>query len=59
MLRNTIEKFYAFLFMDEDQKEDVPFANKAFMFYFSTIAFIVVIILIGLDIAENIRESLN
>ena len=59
MLRSTIEKFYNFLFLDEDQEEEVPFANKAFMFYFSIIVFLVVVVLIGLDIAENISENLK
>ena len=59
MLRSTIEKFYDFVFSDEDQKEEVPYTNKAFMFYFSIAAFIVVAVLIGLDIAENISENLK
>lgn len=59
MLKNTIEKFYAFLFADENQGEEVPYANKAFMFYFSITVFIIIAVLIGLDIAENIKENLN
>jgi len=59
MLKNAIEKFYNLLFLDENQEHEVPYANKAFMFYFSLILFMIIVVLIGLDIAENIRENLN
>lgn len=53
-MKRFIVKYYDFIFRDEDQKEQVPYANKLFMFIFSLTVFIIIIILIILDILENI-----
>lgn len=58
MNKSLVEKFYALIFADEGDEKQVPYANKVFMFWFSLIAFLVVAVLIGLDIAENISQNL-
>lgn len=53
-MQRLIEKFYALLFLDETSQEEVPYANKAFMFYFSFITTLVVVFLIVKDILKNV-----
>lgn len=55
MFRTQVEKFYSLIFSDDEQEEKIPYANKAFMFYFSIITFVIAAILIGKDIADNIN----
>lgn len=57
-MRTTIEKFYHSFFAEAEQDQAVPFANKAFMFYFSIITFLLATIFISLDIAKNIQANL-
>lgn len=54
-MRKVIEKFYDWLFLDEKtNKEDIPYGNKAFMFWFSIVAFATVIFFIARDVLGNI-----
>ena len=57
-MKKLIEKFYSLIFEDKEdtEKEEVPYANKVFMFYFSLIVSIVVLILIIGDIVKNIQK---
>jgi hypothetical protein len=56
-MKKIITKFYSLIFEDkENQEEEVPYANKVFMFYFSIIVSLVVIILIVNDIIKNIQK---
>jgi hypothetical protein len=57
-MKKLIEKFYSLIFEDkeEEPKEEVPYANKVFMFYFSIIVSLVVLILIIGDIIKNIEK---
>jgi hypothetical protein len=56
-MQKIIEKFYAILFENKESKESVPYANKAFMFYFSIVSFSVVLYFIIKDILNNILEA--
>lgn len=58
MLKGFVEKFYNLIFADEDAAEKIPYGNKLFMFWFSVISFLIVAVLIGLDIAQNISENI-
>ena len=56
-MKKIITKFYSLIFEDkENQEEEVPYANKVFMFYFSIIVSLIVIILIVNDIVKNIQK---
>jgi len=55
-MRKTIEKFYGWLFADKENDEEVPYANKRFMFWFSIISFAVVLFFIIKDVVKNIQN---
>lgn len=55
-MRKTIEKFYNWLFADKKSEEDVPYANKRFMFWFSIISFAIVLFFIVKDVVKNIQN---
>lgn len=56
MMRKTIEKFYDWLFAEKESGEEVPYANKRFMFWFSIISFAVVLFFIIKDVVKNIQN---
>lgn len=56
-MKAFIEKFYDKIFADEEREEEVPYANKKFMFYFTIILSTIVLVLIVKDIVENIQEA--
>ncbi len=55
-MRKTIEKFYDWLFADKETEEEVPFANKRFMFWFSIVSFAIVLFFILKDVVTNIQN---
>jgi hypothetical protein len=55
-MKKVIEKFYDALFLDKEKADEVPYANKKFMFWFSVISFSVVLFFIMKDILQNIAE---
>ncbi|WKK77798.2 hypothetical protein QYS49_12325 [Marivirga salinae] len=55
-MRKTIEKFYGWLFADKENDEEVPYANKRFMFWFSIISFAIVLFFIVKDVVKNIQN---
>ncbi len=55
-MRPIIEKFYNALFADKETEEEVPYANKKFMFWFSIISFSVVLFFIIKDVVKNIQN---
>ncbi|MGM0580440.1 MAG: hypothetical protein ACQETL_07160 [Bacteroidota bacterium] len=55
-MRKTIEKFYGWLFADKEREEEVPYANKRFMFWFSIISFAIVLFFIIKDVVKNIQN---
>lgn len=58
-MKKVVIKYYDFLFGDEEKDEEVPYANKLFMFIFSNVLLLVVITLIVLDIMENVSGNLD
>jgi hypothetical protein len=58
-MRSIIERFYDWIFSDPERKEEVPYANKRFMFWFSIVSFSVVLFFIILDIVKNIQNTLQ
>ncbi|MBK6263419.1 hypothetical protein JKA74_00115 [Marivirga sp. S37H4] len=55
-MRAIIEKFYDKLFADKEDSEEVPYANKKFMFWFSLISFAIVLFFIIKDVVRNIQN---
>lgn len=55
-MKRIIEKFYDSIFLDKTSEEEVPYANKRFMFWFSVISFSIVLFFIIKDIVQNIAE---
>ncbi|MFQ3212980.1 MAG: hypothetical protein ACJAT1_002189 [Marivirga sp.] len=55
-MKTVIEKFYNALFLGEEKADEVPYANKKFMFWFSVISFSVVLFFIIKDILQNIAQ---
>lgn len=57
-MKRIIERFYALIFEDKENpnSEPTPYANKAFMFYFSLIITMIVLFLIISDIIKNIQK---
>ncbi len=55
-MRPIIEKFYGWIFSDKESEEEVPFANKKFMFWFSIISFAIVLFFIIRDVVKNIQN---
>ena len=55
-MRNIIEKFYDSLFGEKANPEEVPYANKKFMFWFSLASFAIVLFFIIKDVIKNIQS---
>ena len=55
-MKQLIEKFYNKLFSDTDQTEEVPYANKRFVFWFAIVSFSIVLAFIIKDIIKNIEK---
>ena len=55
-MKRLVEKFYNKLFSDADQTEEVPYANKQFIFWFSLFSFGIVLFFIIKDIIKNIEK---
>ncbi|MEM7549748.1 MAG: hypothetical protein AAF363_08740 [Bacteroidota bacterium] len=52
-----INKFYDLIFSDPDDDQEIPVANKRFIFYFTCVISTVVLITIIFDIVKNINEA--
>jgi len=55
-MKGLIEKFYDKIFADPERGEEVPYANKKFMFWFSIVSFTIVLFFIVKDIVQNIQR---
>lgn len=55
-MKAVIEKFYDRLFADKENPEEVPYANKRFMFWFSLASFAIVLFFIIKDVVKNIQS---
>lgn len=55
-MKKWVIKYYDVVFGEDETKEEVPYGNKLFMFIFSAVVFVAVIIFIVLDIMENISQ---
>ncbi len=55
-MRALIEKFYNKIFADAESREEVPYANKKFMFWFSIGSFAIVLFFIIKDVITNIQN---